>query len=149
VAVHACGGISQEDSWTITYDGIEGDWEVEATVGGLQEGRAQEDQRYVSDDGSVSFLILAGAQPSSDGDSFSFSIDEGLLRIDEVVLPRGVGTDPLEMPAAPVSFVYEAGPSGGGWDEDHTRSFALVPVTNSDFVLRVHIQAWKIDVVWD
>ena len=149
VAVHACGGISQEDSWTITYDGMQGDWEVEATVGGIQEGRVQEDQRYVSDDGSVSFLILAGAQPSTDGDSFSFSIDEGLLRIDEVVLPRGVGTDPLEMPAAPVSFVYEAGPSGGGWDEDHTRSFALVPVTNSDFVLRIHMQAWKIDVVWD
>jgi hypothetical protein len=137
-----CGGVVRTETWTVTFDGVEGNWEVEGSASGVQEGRAWPDQRYVTDQGELSFLILASTAPATDGDTFSFTMEEGTLRLDEVL--DGDGTaDPNELPAAPLAFEMEAGPEGGGWNPDRRQVHLLVPVTNSDVVLRIRPQAWQ------
>ena len=55
----------------------------------------------------------------------------------------------VELPAAPVLFEYTAGPTGGGWDPVDRRTFALLPVTNSDFTVRVRLEAWSVEAIWE
>ena len=144
-----CGGVVQSEAWTVTYDELVGSWEVEGTRSGVQLQRAVENQRFVTDDGAFSFLMLSGAQPSSDGDRFEFSTTDGVLRISEVLRTGSQSATPLELPAAPVVFSMEQGPTGGGWDADRTEIHAMVPVTAADFVLRVRLQAWAVEVLYD
>ena len=145
----SCGGVAQTERWTVTYDEIDGTYEVEGTISGLQETLAIEDQRYVSDDGAVSFTILAGNAPTTDGDTFIFNTDEGILRMDSLVRPGSQYTEALELPAEPVIFQYLAGPTGGGWDVRDERTFIMVPITNSDMVMRVRVKPWDVEAVWD
>jgi hypothetical protein len=144
-----CGGIAKNELWEVTFDGPAGNWIVEGSLSGEQEGRVWEDQRYVSDEGAISLLILSGTAATTDGDQLSFTMEDGILRIDELVLPGGAVSQPLELPAPPLLFHYDAGPTGGGWDEDRTQVHALVPVTNSDLALRVRLQAWQVEMVWN
>ena len=144
-----CGGVVQSEAWTVTYDEVVGSWEVEGTRSGLQQQRAVENQRFVTDDGAFSFLMLSGAQPSSDGDRFEFSTTDGVLRISEVLRSGSQAPTPLELPAAPVVFSMEQGPTGGSWDPDRTEMHALVPVTAADVVLRVRLQSWSVEVLYD
>jgi len=144
-----CGGVVQTESWTVAFDALEGNWTVEGTRSGMQSSRAVEDERYLSDEGDISFVVLSGTHPSSDGDSFTFATEDGVLRIDSVLAPGTIGSDALEIPAAPVVFAMDVGPSGGGWDPDPTQHYAMVPVTNSDIVLRVDLDGWTVDVLWD
>lgn len=137
-----CGGVVRTETWTVTFDGVQGNWEVEGSASGVQAERAWADQRYVTDQGELSFLILAATAPATDGDTFSFTMEEGTLRLDEVL--DGDGTaDAVELPAAPLAFMMEAGPEGGGWNEDRRQVHLLVPATNSDVVLRIRPQAWQ------
>ena len=145
----SCGGVARSEIWSATYDGLTGNYLVEGTISGIQENRAWEDQRYVSDNGQISFLILAGAAPTTDGDTFSMQVDDGILRIKQVLRPGGLSSDALELPDAPLVFDMQAGPTGGGWDEDRTQVHILLPVTNSDFVMRVRADAWETQVIWD
>jgi hypothetical protein len=124
-------------------------WEVEGSISGLQENVAIEDERYVSDNGEISFTIASGTQATSDGDNFIFYTDEGVLRIDQVMRPGSGTADPLELPAEPTIFQYLAGPTGGGWDVKDERTFVMLPVTNSDVVLRVRLKAWTVEVIWE
>ena len=149
VMTSSCGGVAQTERWTVTYDEIDGTYEVEGTISGLQETLAIEDQRYVSDDGAVSFTILAGNAPTTDGDTFIFNTDEGILRMDSLVRPGSQYTEALELPAEPVIFQYLAGPTGGGWDVRDERTFIMVPITNSDMVMRVRVKPWDVEAVWD
>ncbi len=149
VMTSSCGGVAQTERWTVTYDEIEGKYAVEGTLSGLQENYAIEDQRYVSDDGSVSFTIIAGNAPTTDGDTFIFNTDEGILRMDSLVRPGSQYTEALELPAEPVIFQYRAGPTGGGWDPLDERTFVMVPITNSDMVMRVRVKPWDVEAVWD
>ena len=147
ITTPSCGGIAHSETWSLTYDGVVGNWRVEGSRSGEQVGRAWEDERYISDDGSISFLILAGSLPTTDGDSYQFSVQDGVLRIDNI--PSGKDTQPLELPGPPVTFQYLAGPTGGGWDQVDRRTFVLVPITNSDVTLRVRLQAWQVEVIWN
>jgi hypothetical protein len=149
VQTHLCGGVVREEQWTMSYSEVDGRWEVEGSKSGIQVGRAAEDKRYVSDDGAVSFTILAGSLPTSDGDSFVFYTDEGILRIDGALRSGASEALPLELPGKPLIFQYDAGPTGGGWDPLDRRTFVLLPVTNSDIVLRVRIEHWLAEVIWD
>jgi hypothetical protein len=149
IQTHLCGGVVQEEKWTLTYSEVDGSWEVEGSQSGIQQARAAEDQRYVSDDGAISFTILAGSQSTSDGDSFQFFTDEGILRINGALRSGAVEATPLELPAPPLVFQYDAGPTGGGWDILDRRTYVLLPVTNSDLVMRVRIKAWVAEVIWD
>ena len=109
IVADPCGGVIRTETWTVTFDGVAGNWEVEGSASGIQEARAWQDERYVTDQGELSFLILASTAPATDGDSFSFTMEEGTLRLDEV-LDRGGTTSPLELTAAPLAFMMEAGP---------------------------------------
>ena len=149
IQTHLCGGVVQEEKWALSYSEVDGSWEVEGSRSGIQEARALEDQRYVSDQGAISFTIMAGSLPTSDGDSFVFFTDEGILRINGALRPGAVEASPLELPATPVIFQYDAGPTGGPWDALDRRTFVLLPVTNSDLVMRVRIKSWVTDVIWD
>jgi hypothetical protein len=148
ITTPACGGILQTESWTLTYDGTTGSWRVEGSLSGEQEERAYEDIRYVSDDGALSFTILAGSLPSTDSDTFSFSTASGLLQIGSLTRPDG-SAQVLEIPAPPTIFQYVSGRTGGGWDEVQERTYILQPVLNSNVVLRIRMDTWEVEASWD
>lgn len=143
-----CGGVLLSEEWTLTYDGIAGNWEVEGSRSGIQQARAYEDQRYISDEGALTFTILSGTIPSVDGDQYSFTSDDGVLQLTSVDLGNG-NFQPLEAPAPPVLFTYRSGEQGGGWDLLQEHPYALVPVLNSNRVLRVRLDTWAVEIAWD
>lgn len=149
IVFSSCGGVAKAETWTMTYDELDASWRVEGNVTGELDNRVREDERYVSDHGEFSLLILSGTNPSSDGDTFVFRVDDGQLRIDEVRKPGSQISSGFELPGPPVVFQYEAGPTGGGWDEVDRRTFVLLPVTNSDLAVRVRLQAWAIEAIWE
>jgi hypothetical protein len=149
IQTSSCGGLVRTEEWSVTFDEVHGNWEVEGTISGVQEGRAIADQRYVSDNGGISFTMTTGVQPASEGDSFLFYTDEGILRIDAIDRANSQEAMPMELPSDPLIFQYLAGPTGGGWDVVDERTFILLPITNSDLVIRVRIEAWRIEAIWD
>ena len=148
IQMSSCGGVAKTEEWFVIYDEVEGNWEVEGTLSGVQERRAIDGERWVSDNGGISFTMVSGSLPASDGDNFTFFSDEGILRINGVQHRQGE-TIPMELPGEPTVFQYLAGPSAGGWDVVDERTFILVPVINSDFVIRVRIKPWRIEALWD
>ncbi len=144
-----CGGIARDETWTLTYDGVVGAWRVEGSVSGLQEGLAYEDERYVTDDGGISFLMLSGTAPTTDGDIYLFSVDDGVLEVSSVPIDSGEYELPFDLPGPPLAFTLDAGPTGGGWDKDRTKVNVLVPVTNSDIAIRQRVQGWFTEFVFD
>ena len=148
ITASGCGGVLLAESWTLTFDGTEGNWTVEGSLSGLQNNRAWEDTRYVSDDGALSFTILAGSLPSTDSDTFSFSTTNGLLQIGSYLDPTN-SARVLEIPAPPTVFQYVSGPTGGGWDELQRRTYLLQPVLNSNVVLRIRMDTWDVETYWD
>ncbi len=148
VQVNTCGGVTRSEAWTATYDQAAGNYRVEGLVSGEQANRAYEDQRYVSDHGEIAFTVLAGSLPTTDGDRWLLQSSEGVLRIRGFTNADG-NVEPFELPAAPTIFQFDAGPSGGGWDQLDRRTYALLPITNSDWVIRVRLDAWQTEVRWD
>lgn len=148
VTTNPCGGLVRSETWTLTYDGAQGDWMVSGSLSGDQVNRAREDERYLSDNGGFSLLILSGPEASTDGDEFRFATEEGILRMDAI--EGGAASDTtFEAPGEPVVFTYDAGPTGGGWDQLDRRSYVLLPLTGNDLVLRVRLETWNVEVVWD
>jgi len=147
-----CGGVALGESWTVTYQGATLDWSVEGTLSGLQAARARSDERYLSDDGAISFVIASGARPATDGDSFTFTIDRGLsvVRCSDVDGDSACGTNDTawDFPGRPATFETLNGPVGGGWDAVDRRQYGLLPVTLSDLVARVRLEAGDADVRW-
>lgn len=144
-----CGGVTQSETWTITYDSATTSWEVSGSHSGLQEKHAYDDVRYLNDDGAVSFLIVSGASPATDGDQFFLAVSSGLLAIKGVdsTLDGTVDTA-LQFPGRPAAFQYEVGPTGGGWDEVDRREMMLLPVTDSDTAARIELDGGKSEVEW-
>ncbi len=152
VVTSPCGGVALGESWTLTYQGATLDWSVEGTLSGLQAARARSDERYLSDDGAISFVIASGARPATDGDSFTFTIDRGLsvVRCSDVDGDSACGTNDTawDFPGRPATFETLNGPVGGGWDAVDRRQYGLLPVTLSDLVARVRLEAGDADVRW-
>jgi len=78
VIVNRCAGIALSETWAVTYDEIRGTWEVEGSLSGVQANRVVEGERYVSDEGAMSFLLEGGATPSRDGWQFTFTVASGV-----------------------------------------------------------------------
>lgn len=153
IAVSACGGVARGETWTITYESAAVSWSVVGSLSGEQLGRAYSDQRYVSDNGGISFLIASGSAPATDGDRFIFNVDRGLSSyagtdVDEDGL-IGTGDSPWEAPGRPLAFELYVGPTGGGWDLGDRREFAIIPAESSDVVGRLFLDAAKSTVSWD
>ncbi len=153
IAMSACPGVARTEYWTVTYDSGSASWEVEGSRSGIQVNAAYEDQRYVSDSGAVSFLLLSGTLPATDGDSFGFTVDRGVLGWsyadvnEDAALTSGLEAY-WEAPGRPLGFQVWAGPTGGGWDDLDRKEMVLLPVENSDQVSRIHLDGGKADVSW-
>ena len=153
IAVSACGGVARGETWTLTYESAAVSWSVAGSLSGEQVGRAFSDQRYVCDNGAISFLIASGSAPATDGDRFVFNVDRGLSSYagtdsdeDGVI---GTGDNPWEAPGRPLAFELYVGPTGGGWDEADRREYALVPAESSDVVGKLFLDAAKSTESWD
>jgi hypothetical protein len=149
VVPNPCGGIARAQGWLLRYDLIQQGWVVRGDLSGRQETLAFEDQRYVSDDGEVSFTILSGSTPSRDGWTISFRVQQGL----SVALGDDDG-DPttreivIDHPGDPVYFHYRVGPDDQGWRPVDERPHVLVAGEGSDRVGRVMPQEGWIDASW-
>lgn len=142
-----CGGVLVDEDWTVRYDGTTGDWLVEGTRSGEQENRALLDKRYRSDNGSFSFLLLSGNYPPTDGDLFAFSTSSNILELNQVLNPSGTSSEVFEIPASPV--VYQEFDSGdNGWVEMDGEVHALIPITNSDLVMKLNLETWATETAW-
>jgi hypothetical protein len=148
MSVNPCAGVAQGDVWTLSYSEADQAWKVEGKLTGKQRNLAYENQHYVSDDGAVAFTIMTGLLPTTDGDSFTLTVDDGVLRINGDTNGDDAIESPFELPADPQSFWYEAGPTGGGWDAPLTRIYALWPIENSDQVVRARLDSGVPDAFW-
>lgn len=149
VVSSSCGGIARDETWTLVYDGVVGAYRAIGAVSGEQEGLVYEDIRYTTDNGSLSWVVLSGTLPTTDGDSFLFAVEDGVLELSEVVQTTTDIPITFQLPGPPLAFTMEMGPSGGGWDPDRTKAHVLMPVTNSDVVVRVRPQGWSVDHIWN
>ncbi|MBM4390076.1 MAG: hypothetical protein FJ090_03055 [Deltaproteobacteria bacterium] len=153
VAVSSCGGVARGEAWTVTYDSASVSWIVEGSFSGEQQGRAYTDERYLSDTGAISFFIVGGTLPPTDGDRFGFEVDRGLLVISGIDHDEdgliGAADDPLDFPARPLAYEDIVGPSGGGWDATDRREYALVMAENQDVVARCLLDAGVAQTGWE
>ncbi len=149
VLVASCGGIARPENWTLRFDAVAQAWQVEGNVSGIQSSMVTEDQRYISDDGSVSFVLRAGAIASRPGWVMSFSVLEGVAAAtgdaDGDSLPEWL----MANPADPVFFSYVVGPATDGWREYDERGFVLGLGTGSDRVGRIDPQEADVDIIWE
>ena len=121
---HPCGGVSRSESWTLRFDGPSQTYEVEGSVSGVQANALSEGQRYVSDTGAFSMLILPGNSPTTDGDTWSFSINDAVTPIAMQMLP-----------ADPVIFTEQYDDRSGNWFKVRQREVAVVAHAGDDIVL--------------
>ncbi len=132
VVTSACGGITHTGSWFFVYDETVQGYRVRATrpgePGRYQERIAYEDERYVSDDGEISVLIRSGTLPTTDGDTFYFTIDNGL---------RPVSVE--DLPADFEVYTQTYADRTVEWSVVGYRSLAIVPATLSDVVYKVNL----------
>lgn len=129
VTTHPCGGVTRTEVWTLRFDAWTQDYEVEGSRSGVQVARAREGERYWSDTGAISFLILPGTRATTDGDSWTFPATSGLSPI------------PLqELPADPVVYTELFDDRDGRWFKVRTREVAIVPHTGNDVVLWIDLQ---------
>ena len=142
-----CGGVLLDEDWTVTFDGRTGDWLVEGSRSGEQDNRAVLDERYIADNGAFSFLLINGGLPPTDGDQFVFSTLSNILELSLVTNTAG-STEALEVPAAPVTFV-DFSDEDGGWINATPNQYALIPVTNTNVVLRLNLETWIVEHVWN
>ncbi len=149
VAVNDCAGVARDEEWEVIYDEVEQLWWVEGAESGPQDNVVTNDQRYVSDAGAISFTVMSGTVPASDGQRYYFTIDDGVLRASGDLDRYGDEEYAFDLPGRPAAFWFDAGPTGGGWDELDRRSFVLWPITNSDLVGRVRLSSAQIRIVWN
>lgn len=160
VLVNPCAGVARDEAWTVRYDGAVGAWRVRSTTWGDHEALAFEDQRYLSDNGEVSFTIRSGAVPSEDGWSFTFQTDEGSLAATGDADGDGLREIVLGAPGDPVFFQYPAGRAEqaaidwregtiGTVDGRTDRPYVLLPGTGSDNVARVDPENAEVEARWD
>ena len=142
-----CGGILLDEDWTVQFDGQTGDWLVEGSRSGKQEHRAYSNERYVSDSGAFSFLIMSGGLPATDGDIFTFSTLSNLLELSLVTNTVG-NTEALEIPSKPTTFL-DYPTADGGWENATPEQFALIPITNTNVVIRLNLETWIVEHVWN
>jgi hypothetical protein len=143
-----CGGVLLDEDWTVLYNGTTGYWTVEGSRSGEQETLAHLDKRYRSDNGAFSFLLLSGNYPATDGDFFTFSTRANTLSLQSVLLPSGTRSEALELPAPPE--VYQKFESGDdGWIDLDGEVYALIPISNSDTVIRLNLETWATEMVWN
>ena len=108
------------EEWTVEYDQPSREWIVEGDDTGRQTRTATLDTTYLSDDGSIQFLIRSGTRAPSDGDRFVFETDEGIDPLRVGVLPDGMVSVP-DFQEPDYSFVFVANSLSDSLTEIHTK----------------------------
>jgi hypothetical protein len=129
VATSRCGGVTRSETWVARYDEVEQSYEVEGSFSGVQEGRAFEGDRYITDGGELSFLIQPGALPTTQGDFWRFIVNDG-------VTPILLG----ELPGDPVVYTELYDDRSGRWWALRQREIAAVPNSGNDMVFWIDVQ---------
>lgn len=134
VITHACGGISRTETWSFIFSEELQSYEVEGTRSGVQVGRAFEGERYTTDGGELSVMILPGILPTTDGDRYTFPIRDGVTPV-----PMS------ELPGDPVIFSELFDDRTGEWFKVREREIAVVPHVGNDVILWVDLQGQGIN----
>lgn len=129
LSTHPCGGVTRTEVWTLLYSESLQSYEVEGSRSGVQTARLFEGDRYISDRGEISLLILPGTQPTTDGDGWSFSVNDG-------VTPVAL----QELPGDPLIYTDLYDDRSGDWFEVKEREVAVIPHVANDVVLWIDLQ---------
>lgn len=155
VLVNTCAGIARSEIWSVVFDQNLQGWRVRGTLTGEQEALAYENERYLSDNGEVSFVIRSGATPSQDGWRIEFTVNGGFAQATGDNDGDGDPEITLGLTGDPVYFEYRvglAGPigdhDGEGWYPVDIRSYMLVPGASTNQVGRVDPQLGIVEVGW-
>ncbi len=129
VATSRCGGVTRSETWIARFDEVLQSYEVEGSFSGVQQNRAFEGERYVSDGGELSFLIQPGTLPTTQGDFWRFPVNDG-------VTPVRLG----ELPGDPVVYTELYDDRSGRWWALRQREIAAVPNSGNDMVFWIDLQ---------
>ena len=129
VSTHPCGGVTRTEIWTLTFSESQQSYRVEGSQTGEQLGRLYEGERYLSDRGEISLLILPGTLPTTDGDEWRFSVNDGVTPIQL-----------QELPGDPMIYTELYDDRTGDWFHVREREVAVIPHTANDIVLWVDLQ---------
>lgn len=149
VLVNPCAGIAREETWTIRFDQNRNGWNVRGAISGEQQAVAFEDERYVSDDGSVSFVVRSGGTPSEDGWLITFSVTEGALSANGDAQGDGAREFNVAMAGDPIFFDYVAGYENKSKNLKTHRAMLLVPAEAANSVGRVNPEIGAFEAFWD
>lgn len=141
INVHPCAGVARAEQWEVTFDATLQGWRVFGERSGEQVRIAREDERYLSDDGSVSFLIRAGANATPDGAGFTFRVNPGMLAIDGDNVDDGNREANLDMPSRPVWFQTLI--------DGDLLTRVLIGSGAGDLFARVNPENADVDATWD
>ena len=134
VTTHACGGVTRTETWIFTFNADLQAYEVEGNRSGEQLNLAFEGDRYVSDDGAISVLILPGVLPTTHGDRYVFSMSDGVIPVQM-----------HELPGDPVLYTELFDDRSGPWFKVRERQIGLIPHAGNDVVLWVDLQGQGIN----
>ncbi len=138
VQFNTCAGVVWDEQWVATYDENLGAWEVEGSLSGVQSQLALEDERFVTDMGTISFLIRSGSAPSSAGDRFHWRTVSGVAGVTGIDRDGNGELDlALRHPGRPVSFDADLAVGDSAWS-DPTAAM-LWPITSGDIGVVVDV----------
>lgn len=140
VSVNPCAGLAPSETWELVFDGTVGAWRVRGTTSGDQVRLAYEEERYVSDAGTISFTMRAGTTPSEDGWRLRFNVLEGALRGDGDNQDDRVREVNLDLPGRPAAFYAR--------QDGEDRAWVVVSASGSDIVVRISANDGLVDSVW-
>ena len=128
VTTHPCGGVNLTEVWTFRYSEALQAYEVEGNRSGVQEGLAFEGERYTTDAGELSLLILPGNAATTEGDAWALPINDGITPI------------PVQqLPGDPAVFTERYDDRDGAYWKLREREVAVVPHLANDVVTWIDI----------
>jgi len=140
IELSRCGGLVRSETWTVTYRQNLAAWEVSGTLSGPQTGLAYNNQRYLSDDGAISFTMRSGALALHEGWAFSFVTVPGVMTADGTNA-NSSGRTSLTLPGDPLFF--EASDSTG-----LVSPYVLVTAQGADMAARINPSTGLVDAEW-
>ena len=129
VTTNACGGITQNEVWTFRFSELLQAYEVEGTRTGEQVGLCYEGERYTTDGGELSLLIMPGTVATTEGDAWAFPINDGITPI------------PVQqLPGDPAVFTERFDDRSGEFWKLRERQVVIVPHQANDIVLWIDLE---------
>jgi hypothetical protein len=128
VTTHPCGGVTLNEVWTFRYSEAIQAYEVTGSRSGEQARLAYEGERYTTDGGEISVLILPGTAATTEGDAWALPVNDGITPI------------PVQqLPGDPAVFTERYDDRSGPWWKLRERQVAIVPHLANDIVLWIDI----------